>query len=273
MQEAVFALLADAGARLQTGVRSYRPRIALDGFEVKILKPQNIIEMLAAGSRDVGFAGADWVEELGVDLIELVDTGFDPVRLVAAAPRDLLIEGRLPRGHLVVASEYRNLTHRWLEARAQPFTYVPSFGATEVFPPEDADCIIDNTATGSTLRANDLCIVDEILCSSTRLYASPQAMEDPARRAAIDTLTLLIESVLEGRRRVMIELNVGEDQLEAIMRILPCMRQPTIARLHGDVGFAVKAAVPRSDLPNLIPLLKAEGGTDLLTSSLSQIVP
>lgn len=273
MQEHVFRLLADAGIDLRFGARDYRPIVSLPGLEAKILKPQNIIEMLAAGSRDVGFAGADWVAELQVELVELLDTGFDPVRLVAAAPVEILEGGRLPRRHLVIASEYERLTRRWIEQRGLDARFVRSYGATEVFPPEDADCIVDNTATGSTLRANGLEIVDEVMRSSTRFYAHPAALDDPRRRAQIDQLVTLLRSVLDARRRVMLEVNVPPEKLETVVGLLPCMREPTIAPLHGNGGYAVKAAVPREKLPALITALKAAGGTDVVVTALAQIVP
>ena len=145
-------LLQDAGVAFQKDDRGYRPRVALPDTETKLLKPQNVVEMLHAGTRDVGFAGADWVAELQADLVEVVDTGMDPVRVVAAAPRELLVEGRLPRRPLVVASEYEALTRAWVQAQGIDATFVRSYGATEVFPPEDADLIVDNTATGSTMK-------------------------------------------------------------------------------------------------------------------------
>jgi ATP phosphoribosyltransferase len=273
MQEAVFGLLADAGIHLRFGPRDYRPTASLAALEVKVLKPQNIIEMLHAGSRDVGFAGADWVAELEVELVELLDTGFDPVRLVAAAPLELLVDGRLPRRPLVVASEYERLTKQWIAGQGLQARFVRSYGATEVFPPEDADCIVDNTATGSTLRANGLEIVGEVMRSSTRLYANPHVLADPVRREMLDQLVTLLRSVLDARRRVMLEVNVPANRLEAIVAILPCMREPTIAPLHGNAGYAVKAAVPRDRLPTLITELKANGGTDVVVTALTQIVP
>ena len=127
-----------------------------------------------------------------------------------------------------------------------------SYGATEVFPPEDADLIVDNTATGSTLRANGLAILDTLMRSSTRLYASRPALDDPARRGPIEDLVLLLKSVLEARRRVMLELNVAEADFERVVSILPCMREPTVSRLHGEAGYAVRAAVPRTALPALL---------------------
>jgi ATP phosphoribosyltransferase len=273
MYEGVRALLAEAGVDIIHTARDYRPRVTLDHCQVKILKPQSIVEMLQAGSRDLGFAGADWVAELDGRLVELVDTGLDPVRVVAAGPSCLLMDGRLPEQPLVVASEYERLTLAWINRRGLDARFVRSYGATEVFPPEDADLIVDNTATGSTLEANGLEIVDQLMESSTRLYASAEALEDPARRQTIDQLVLLVQSVLEARQRVMVEVNVSPGALEAVLAVLPCMRQPTISELAGGDGFAVKAAVPRAELPAVIPRLKASGGGDVVVTRLAQIVP
>ncbi|MBI1849968.1 MAG: ATP phosphoribosyltransferase [Planctomycetes bacterium] len=273
MQEGVFALLADAGIHVRASLRGYRPTLSLPGVETKILKPQTIVEMLHLGTRDVGFAGADWVAELDARIETVLDTGMDPVRLVAAAPSALLAGGRLPDRPLVIASEYERLTRQWIATRKLRATFVRSYGATEVFPPEDADCIVDNTATGSTLRENGLEIVDELMTSSTRLYASAAALADSARREAIDRIVLLARSVLEARRRVMLEVNVSPENLEAVVAALPCMREPTISPLHGNAGYAVKAAVPRADLVRVIPAIKACGGTDVVVTALAQIVP
>ncbi|MES1259389.1 MAG: ATP phosphoribosyltransferase [Gemmatimonadota bacterium] len=273
MQDGVLTLLADAGLPVRASVRAYRPTIAAGSFNAKILKPQNIIEMLAADSRDIGFAGADWVAELGVGVVELLDTGLDPVRLVAAAPPALLEGGQLPTRRLTIASEYPRLTADWVQRSSLNAQVVRSFGATEVFPPEDADLIVDNTATGSTLAANGLDIIATLLTSSTRLYANPRALEDRGKRAAIEGFSMLLASVLAARSRVMFEVNVSAAQLEAVCAALPCMREPTIASLHGDAGFAVKAAVSRALLPELIPRVKALGGSDIVIAALSQIVP
>jgi ATP phosphoribosyltransferase len=273
IEAGVVSLLADAGIPLRSGLRGYRPVTPVEGFEVKLLKPQNIVEMLAVGSRDIGFAGADWVAEKSADLTELLDTGLDPVRVVAAAPDSLLVDDRLPDRRLVVASELERLAARWVAERGLDATLVRSYGATEVFPPEDADVIVDITASGETLAANDLVVVDELMRSSTRLYASPAALDSPAKKEAIDGLVLSLRSVLEARGRVMVELNVSAEEVEGVIEILPCMREPTIAALHGAAGLAVKAAVPRAELPGLIPMLKMRGATDIVVSRLEQIVP
>ncbi|MEN0021012.1 MAG: ATP phosphoribosyltransferase [Planctomycetota bacterium] len=274
MHDNVVRLLDDAGLNIRASTRGYRPRINLPHAEVKILKPQNVVEMLDAGSRDVGFAGADWVAELKADVQDILDTGFDPVRLVAAAPRSLITaEGQLPDRPLRVAGEYPELITRWLKQARPNDIFVRSFGATEVFPPEDADYIVDVTQSGATLEANNLVIVDELFRSSTRLFASNKAMADPARKQRIDDLAVLLRSVLEARTRVLLEVNVGSDALDAVVKVLPCMREPTIAQLHDGAGYAVRVAVPKHDVPAIIPSIKAAGGTDIVIIPLAQVVP
>jgi len=273
MKDGVLRLLSDGGLEVRGTERGYRPTLAMPGFEAKFLKPQNIVEMLAQGSRDLGFAGADWVAELGADLVELLDTGLDPVRMVVAAPSGLLEAGRLPRRRLVVASEYERLATGWMARAGVDARFVRSYGATEVFPPEDADVIVDITQTGDTLRANDLAAIEEVMLSSTRLYASRAAMVDPARAERIGCLVMVLQSVLEARRRVMVEVNVSQERLAEIVAVLPCMREPTLSPLHGGAGYAVKAAVPKDQLARIIPQLRKLGGTDVVVTALAQIAP
>ena len=132
---------------------------------------------------------------------------------------------------------------------------------------------MDVTATGATLAANDLVIVDELLRSSTRLYASPRAMDDPEKRGRIDELVVVLDSVLAARRRVMVEINVTRERLDALIEVIPAMRRPTVSQLHGGDGYAVRAAVPRDDLTEVLPRLRAAGGTDIVVTKTLQIVP
>lgn len=273
IEQEVVRLLADAGISLKSSSRAYRPSLSLPGIETKILKPQNIVEMLHLGSRDIGFAGADWVKELGAEVVELLDTGLNPVKIVAACPVSLIEDGTLPKRTIVVASEYENLSLNWIKERKLDAKFVRVNGATEVFPPEDADCIIDNTATGSTLRANGLEVIDELMESSTRFYANPKVLEKREAKEIIENIVLLLNSVLEARKRVMLEVNVLAENLDSVIEILPCMRVPTVSSLHHGAGFALKAAVPRDALAKLIPLIKARGGSDIVVSTVSNIVP
>jgi len=275
MEQAVLALLRDASVQVQQGSRAYRPVVNLPNVQAKTLKPQNVVEMLHIGARDVGFAGADWVRELDAELVELLDTELDPVRVVAAAPEEALDASGWPRAKspLLIATEYEQLTRRWVEARGLDALVVRTWGATEVFPPEDADCIVDNTATGATLRANHLVEFDELLRSSTRLYANPQALESPRKREAIEAFCTLVASALEARKRAIIEVNVAEGALERVLQTLPAMREPTIAALAHGAGYAVRVAAPRAELPSLLPRVKAAGGSDIVVTLPAQITP
>jgi ATP phosphoribosyltransferase len=272
MYDEIVALLKGAGITIQNSARGYRPSISLANYDAKILKPRNVISMLVAGARDVGFAGADWLDEMGVELPEIIDTGLNPVRLVVAAPHQILNDGELPDRHLVIASEYPNMAKRWIEAKGIDAEVITTYGATEVFPPEDADLIIDNTATGSTLRANGLKIIDEIMTSSTRLYASKEAVADPAIKAQLEDLGLLLEAVLRARGRVMMDLNVASADLDAVLKVLPTMRQPTVSSLSNDGWYSVRSAVPRKELAEVIPKLKVAGAHDIVTSSAEQLI-
>ncbi len=273
MFDQIVELLKGAGISIRQSSRGYRPTISLANYSAKILKPRNVISMLDAGARDLGFAGADWIRETGADLVELMDTELNPVRLVVAAPSEILSNGQLPNRPLVVATEYPQLAHQWIRDNQLNATVLQTFGATEVFPPEDADCIIDNTATGSTLRANGLEIVDEIMTSSTRLYASREAIADPVRKKMIDDFMMLIQSVLRARSRVMMDLNVPQESLDAVLKALPSMRSPTVSPLKNSDWVAVRSAVPRADLAVLIPQLESEGARDIVITAAEQLIP
>lgn len=279
MQHGVLELLHGAGVGVRLSSRGYRPSISMPFVDAKVLKPQNIIEMVHAGARHVGFAGADWVQEMGYDreagLVELLDTGLDEVRVVVAAPSDRLEGGRLTaKGgrQLVVATELPRLAQRWIDQTGTPARILRTYGATEVFPPEDADAIVDIAATGDTLKANRLEIVDTILCSSTRLYGHAETLEDPALRARVDALVLLIEAALEARKRAMVDLNVDEGNLQAVLGLLPSLREPTMSPLHGGDAYAVRSAVPRDALTALIPELKKAGASDIVVTEPTQLV-
>lgn len=269
LESRVVEILAEVGLVVDRDARSYRP-MADGAVSFKMFKPQNIPAIVALGSADAGFTGRDWIEETGAEVWEVLDLGFDPVRIVAAtAGEDLdAMRGR----HVVAASEYERLTRTFLESRGLAYTFIRSYGATEVFPPEDADLIVDNVASGATLRSHGLRVVAEILDSTTRFIASPAAMNDPERRGRIEALADLMRSVLRARERVLLEMNVPADRLEAVVREVPCMKSPTVSPLYGGEGYAVKVAIPRRDVPTIVLRLKALGATDILEYDLNKIV-
>ncbi len=229
------------------------------------------------GARQVGFVGSDLITELNAtNVVSVFDTGLDQVRLVAAAPEAMLLGDafELPNRHLIIATEYVALTSAWIAAKGIDAEVLHVSGSTEVFPPDDADMIVDNTATGTTLDANRLRIVDVLCSSSTHLCVHRSVLDNPAQKRVVDNMILLLKSALEARNKVVLEFNVTNEALESVVKFLPSMKTPTINSLYGSQGgYAVKVVVPRADVTQLLPMIKAHGGSDILVSQLSQVVP
>ena len=270
MFDNIQGLFADAGFSL--AVRGRALRFDSGGYEIKLMKPQNIGTLLELGAHDCGFTGLDWIAESGAEVADVLDLGFDKVRVVAACPVQF-DDAALAAKKIVAATEYVNLAERWLSTRGYTYRILRTFGATEVFPPDDADLIIDNTATGQTLRDNGLREVDTLLESSTRFVAAKDALDDPERRARIEELAMIFRAALDGRDKVMLEMNVSKEAFGQLVEGLPAMRSPTVAPLYRDAGFAVKIAVRKNEAAALIPRLKALGASDIVEYGLRKVVP
>ncbi|MHC4598873.1 MAG: ATP phosphoribosyltransferase [Planctomycetota bacterium] len=272
IEKNVLGLLESIGIAFRVNGRSLRPSCSDPAVEGKTLKPQNIPTFVGLGRHDAGFTGRDWVVEQEADVVELLNLGFDPVRIAAAVPEEAVRSGEWRSKRIVVASEYRRLASAYIKERCLDAVFVQSFGATEALPPEDADLIIDNTATGTTLAENRLVEVDELMRSTTRFIANRRALEDPFKGRKLREMAMLMKSTLNARDRVLLEMNVPAAAFDAVVRDLPCMRSPTVAPLHNESGFAVKVAVPAEDVPSLIPTLVAAGARDILEYRLEKIV-
>ncbi|MCL2380348.1 MAG: ATP phosphoribosyltransferase [Treponema sp.] len=268
----VAKLFSEAGLPISLADRTYRPVIAADWLSAKIMKPQNVGELLELTSHDAGFTGVDWILESGADVEEILDLGFDKVKIVVAVPA-ASDEETMKRRKIVVATEYMRLAEKWLTAGSWQFRLLRAYGATEVFPPDDADMIIDNTSSGQTLRDNGLKIIATLLESSTRFVASKAAMADKQKRGRIEELAMLFKAVLDARERVMLEMNVPKAKFQEMAEGLPAMRSPTVAPLYGNEGYAVKIAVKKGEVSSLIPRLKKMGASDIVEYDLRKVVP
>ena len=275
--ESVYELLSDVGISLKLAERTYFPSTNQDDLAFQVVKPQISSALLASNKADVGFSGKDWVYENGVQdgVEEIMDLGFDPVRIVAAIPNTVDFEA-LVQKPVTIATEYQTLSKKWLADKKIDGTIFRTWGTSEGFVQDNEDSLaqilIDNTSTGSSLKANNLKIVDTLMTSSTRMYASKEALKDPEKKQKIMELKMLFESVLNARGRVMLEMNVAKDKFDGLIKALPSMKSPTVSPLFGDDGYAVKIAVKKSEVPTLLPKLQSLGATDILEYALRKVV-
>lgn len=276
--ESVYELLNDVGISIHLPDRTYFPTTNQDDLAFQVVKPQITSMLLAQGKADVGFSGKDWVFENGVEnnLEEILDLGFDPVRIVAAIPETIDFDALLKQ-HVTIATEYQSLSKKWLSEKNINGAIFRTWGTSEGFVQDSPDALaqilIDNTSTGSSLKANRLKVVDTLMESSTRMYASKTALEDPKKRQKIFELKMLFEAVLNARNRVMLEMNVSAENFDPLVQGLPSMRSPTVSPLFGKSGgYAIKIAVKKSDVPTLLPKLQSLGATDIVEYELRKVI-
>jgi ATP phosphoribosyltransferase len=245
---------------------------------VRFLRPQEIPSYIEQGLFDFGITGRDWIAETGADVVSLGELQYskatsDPVRVVLAVPAGApwAAAADLPEG-VRISTEFPALTRQYLEAAGVKAVVIPSYGATEAKVPDIVDAIVDLTETGSSLRKNGLRILDTLLTSYTELVANSAAFGDPARRAAMEDVALLLRGAIRARGNVLLKLNVAATELAAVTAMLPAMSSPTITSLaRGDMN-AVEAVVPKRGVNTLIPALKAAGARDILEIPISKIV-
>jgi ATP phosphoribosyltransferase len=247
--------------------------------EVRILRPQEIPQYVSEGLFDLGICGRDWVEETASHVVSLGRLSYSkvsdrPVRIVVAVAGESPVDkvDDLPQG-VRVSTEYPELTRRFFADRGIEADIRLSYGATEAKVPDIVDCIVDITETGRALRAAGLKIVGEILESHTELVANPASYDDPARRKAMEQLKVLLDGVLEARGQVMVKLNVSEADLDAVTRLLPSMKAPTVSKLYGNGAYAVETVVAKSKINTLIPALKDAGASAIVELPITKIVP
>ena len=275
--ESVYELLNDVGISIHLPERTYFPTTNQKDLAFQVVKPQITSFLLSENKADLGFSGKDWVYENGVEdkVEEIMDLGFDPVRIVAAIPETKDLETLL-KNPVTIATEYQSLSKKWVESKKINGKIFRTWGTSEGFVQDTEDAmaqiLIDNTSTGSSLKANRLKIVDTLMESSTRMYASKEAMKNPQKKQKILELKMLFEAVLNARGRVMLEMNVAKDKFDSLVKGLPSMRSPTVSPLFGDNGYAVKIAVNKCEVPTLLPKLQSLGATDILEYELRKVV-
>ncbi|MFM8871551.1 MAG: ATP phosphoribosyltransferase [Actinomycetota bacterium] len=279
LEKATFELFEAADLRIvRSSSVDYRasiddPRVV----DVRILRPQEIPMYVAEGLFDLGITGRDWIAETGSNVQSLGELKYskatdNPVRIVVAVAGDSPAQSVAALSDGVrVTTEYPRLTEAFFRERGVSADVRLSYGASEAKIPDIADCVVDITETGRALRAAGLRVVDTILTSYTELIANPASYADAKKRHAMEQLLTLLNGTLEARGKVLIKLNVADGNLEAVLKVLPAAKSPTVSRLaSGD--YAVESVAEKRTINTLIPALSDAGATDLLEIPISKIV-
>ncbi len=245
--------------------------------EVRILRPQEIARYVEEGLFDLGITGRDWIEETSSDVVSLGELRYSkatsqPVRVIVAVAHDSPAQTVADLGDGVrVTTEYPEMTKRYFEERGVKADIRLSYGASEAKIPDIADCVVDITETGRALRAAGLRIIDTMLTSYTELIANKAAFADPQKRHAMEQIMTLLTGTLEARDKVLLKLNVSEENMSTVLALLPSAKSPTVASLASG-GFAVETVVMKRGINTLIPDLIDAGASDLLEIPIAKII-
>ena len=277
LQEATVELFKRSGYEITIERRSYFPTIDDEEIECMLIRAQEMARYVAIGVLDAGLTGHDWIEETGADVIEVAELKFSkvsrrPVRWVLCVPNDSPIKSVKDLEGKRIATEAVGLTQRYLEKHGVKAEVEFSWGATEVKPPKLADAIVEVTETGSSLRANNLRIVDEILQSTTRFIANKKAYADPWKKKKIDDIVLVLKATMAAEGMVGLMMNVPKANLDTILQSLPSLHEPTISTLSDPEWVDVLTICTEKQIRELIPRLKAAGACGLIEYQISKII-
>ena len=277
LQESTFRLLAKAGYHFSVSSRSYFPSIEDDEIQAILIRAQEIARYVEDGVFDVGLTGKDWILENRADVVEVDSLTYSkqtmrPVRWVLAVPSESDIHSVKDLQGKRIATEIVNLTSDWLKENSVQADVEFSWGATEVKAPTLVDAIVEVTETGSSLRANNLRIVETILESRTMLIANKASFANPKKREKIENFNMMLQAAIHSEGKVGLKMNVPKDKLDVLMEHMPAMKKPTISHLYGEDWVAVEIIVEETVVRNLIPALKRAGAQDIIEYPLNKVI-
>jgi len=278
LEETTLEMFRKAGYKITVQSRSYYPAIDDAEIECIMIRAQEMARYVEEGILDAGLTGHDWVIETGADVLEVAElvygkVGRKPLRWVLAVPENSPIKGPQDLAGKRIATEAVGMTKRYLEKHGVSATVEFSWGATEVKPPRLADAIVEITETGSSLRANNLRIVDTLCETTTRFIANKDAYRDAWKRAKTDRLALLLQSVLRAESKVGLMLNVNQANLQKVLGIMPALHRPTVSPLAEEGWFALMTVVDEMVVREIVPELLAAGAEGIVEFPLSKVVP
>jgi len=278
LQEASLQLFRRAGYEITVNSRSYFPVIDDEEIECMLIRAQEMARYVEDGVLDAGITGRDWIMENNeaavvevADLIYAKHT-FGKVRWVLAVPEKSDIHSVKDLEGKVVATELVNVTKRYLDQNGVHAKVEFSWGATEVKPPVLADAIVEVTETGSSLRANGLRIVEDVLESNTKFIVNPAAWKDSWKRQKVETLVMLLKGAIDAAGKVGLMLNVRRQDLQTVLDALPALKRPTISDLSDSDWVAVNTVIEERTSREIIPRLKAANAQGIVEYPLNKIV-
>jgi ATP phosphoribosyltransferase len=278
LQDSTLHLFRKAGFTITVGSRSYVPTIDDPELSGLLIRAQEMARYVQDGILDVGLTGRDWVLEQNARVKEVCTLlyargGLRPVRWVVAVPEESPIRSVKDLNGKRVATELVQYTKRYLKEAGVEAQVEFSWGATEVKAPRLADAIVELTETGSSLRANKLRVVETILESTTVLIANRESWKDPWKRRKIENISLLLQGALRAEEKVGLKMNVGRDDLDRVLKVLPALQNPTISTLSEAGWFSLEVIVDEKTVRELIPLLKTEGASGIVEYPLNKVIP
>ncbi len=277
LEIATIDLFRRAGFAITTSSRSYFPSIDDPEIECMLIRAQEMARYVEDGILDAGLTGRDWIEENEADVVAVADLiyakqSFGKVRWVLAVPEASVFQSVKDLEGRIIATELVATTRRYLASHGVQAKVEFSWGATEVKPPVLADAIVEVTETGSSLRANNLKIIDTVLESNTQLIANKESWNCAAKRQKLEDIRMLLEGAINALGKVGLMLNVHKDSLAAVLAVLPALKRPTISHLSDDEWLAVNTILDESTVRTIIPRLKHAGAQGIVEYPLNKIV-
>jgi len=276
LQKATIDLFNKAGFHVIDTARSYRLQIDDDQIESICLRAQEMSRYVSDGVLDAGITGYDWIKENDREVVEVCELPYSkatprPTKWVLAVPNESSVQRPEDLAGGLVASELLNTTRSYFTEKNIDVQVEFSWGATEV-KARLVDAIVELTETGSSLRANNLRIIDTLVTSTTRFFANKEAWQDPFKREKIENIAILLQAAIEARSKVGLKMNVKRDGLEAILSLLPAEKSPTVSSLVDSDFLAIEVIIDDKVERSLVPALKRAGASGIITYPLNKMI-
>lgn len=278
LQESTLKLFRKAGYRINISGRSYYPTFDDPEIESMLIRAQEMAGYVEAGILDCGLTGKDWIMEQNASVHEVAELiyakeGLRPVRWIIAVPNDSKIKTVKDLNGKRIATELVGFTKRYLKSKGVNAEVDFSWGATEVKPPHLADAIVELTETGTSLKANNLRIIETILESSTRFVANKKAWQDKWKRRKMENIVMLLTGALAAEEKVGLKMNVPSKSMKRVMTLLSAMHSPTISQLSDEGWYALEVIINERTVRDIIPKLKMAGASGLVEYQLNKVIP